>query len=94
MEQAEAAVVRAELVALQAVLIGVLRRLAVDRPDIAPSLCAAFDEADAILTGIAIKMGLDAPAETTVGALAIVDQIRRAVIRDESVCDPDLRNKL
>jgi hypothetical protein len=68
------------------VLIGVLRRLAVDRPDIAPSLCAAFDEADAILTGVAIKMGLDAPAETTVGALAIVDQIRRAVIRDESLC--------
>ncbi len=86
MDQAEAAVVRAELVALQAVLIGVLRRIAADRPDLAPSLCAAFDEADTILTGIAIKMGLDAPAETTVGALAIVDEIRRAVIRDESLC--------
>jgi hypothetical protein len=86
MNEADAAVVKAEVVALQAVMIAVFRRLAGDRPDLAPSFCRAFDEAEAILTGVALKTGLEAPRETTIGALKIIDEIRAGVIRDERAC--------
>jgi hypothetical protein len=86
MNEADAAVIKAEVVALQAVLIAVFRRLASDRPELAPSLCRGFDEAEAILTGVAIKMGLEAPRESTVDALKIIEEIRSGVIRDEQVC--------
>jgi hypothetical protein len=79
---------QAEVVALQAVLIALLRRLMRDRPELRPSVCDAFEEAEAILTGIAEKVGLDAPLGSTVGALAVVEEIRSAVIRDERVCAP------
>ncbi len=88
MNEADAAVVKAEVVALQAVLMAVFRRLAEDRPELASSFCGAFDEAEAILTGVAMKMGLEAPLESTVGALAIIDEMRAAVIRDERICAP------
>lgn len=85
MNEADAAVVKAEVVALQAVMIAVFRRMASDRPELSQSFCRAFDEAETILTGVAMKMGLDA-RETTVGALTIIDEIRSGVIRDERVC--------
>jgi hypothetical protein len=68
------------------VLISVFRRIATDRPEFAPLFCRAFDEADTILAGVAEKLGLEAPIETTVGALRIVDELRSAVIRDPNVC--------
>lgn len=86
MTGADDAVMKAEVVALQAVLIAVFRRMAADRPDLSPLFCSAFDEAETILAGVAVKMGLDAPYETTVGALAVVEQLRTAVIRDEAAC--------
>jgi hypothetical protein len=86
MNEADAGAVKAEVVALQAVLIAVFRRLAADRPELAPTFCRAFDEAESILTGVAIKMGLEAPRESTVGALRIIEEMRSAVIRDEQVC--------
>ena len=84
--EAEAGALRAEIVALQAVIMSVFRRLATDRPELAATFCQAFDEAETILSGVAEKMGLDAPIESTVGALAVIDELRRAVIRDERVC--------
>jgi hypothetical protein len=86
MTGADEAVVKAEVIALQAVLISVFRRMATDRPELAPLFCRAFDEAETILSGVAEKLGLEAPRETTVGALAIIEEMRSAVIRDESVC--------
>lgn len=86
MTEADAAVLKAEVVALQAVLIAVFRRLAADRPELASTFCRAFDEAEAILTGVTIKMGLEAPLEHTAGALRIVDELRAAIIRDERAC--------
>ena len=86
MNETDSAVVKSEVVALQAVLIAVFRRMATDRPDLAPIFCQAFDEAEAILTGVAIKMGLDAPIESTMGALKVVEEIRAGVIRDENIC--------
>jgi hypothetical protein len=86
MNEDEATVVKAEIVAVQAVLIAVFRRLATDRPDLAPIFCRAFDDAEEILTGVAIKIGLDAPREATFGALAIIEELRKAVIRDRAAC--------
>jgi hypothetical protein len=86
MTEADEAVVKAEVLALQAVLISVFRRMASDRPELAPTFCRAFDEAETILAGVAVKMGLAAPAESTLGALRVIEEIRAGVIRDESVC--------
>jgi hypothetical protein len=86
MTPADPDILTAEVVALQAVLISVFRTMARERPDLAPLFCTAFDEAEAILTGVAVKMGLEASLDSTVGALAVIEEIRRAVIRDEGVC--------
>lgn len=82
----EAAAVRAELVALQATVISVFRRLVEDRPDLAPSFCRAFDEAETILAGVAVKMGIEAAVETSIEALRVLEEIRAGVIRDEGRC--------
>ena len=84
MEESEAAVLTAEVVAIQAVLISVFRRLASDSPELAASFIKAFDEAETILSGVAVKMGVAAPLETTVGALKVLDELRSAVIRNET----------
>ncbi|HEY0626916.1 MAG TPA: hypothetical protein VGD10_09295 [Allosphingosinicella sp.] len=86
MNEAEIAILRAEVVALQAVLMSVFRRLATDQPELQPAFCQAFDEAETILAGVAEKMGLEAPVESTIGALQVIEELRRAVIRDERVC--------
>ena len=86
MNDADAATVKAELVALQAVLIAVFRRLAHDRPELAPTFYRAFDEAETVLTGVTMRIGLDAPRECTFGALKIIEELRSAVIRDEQIC--------
>ena len=86
MSEADGDAVKGEVVALQAVLIAVFRRMAADQPELAPTFCRAFDDAEAILTGVAIKVGLEAPRESTVGALRIIEEMRSAVIRDEEAC--------
>ena len=86
MDETDVAVMSAEVVALQAVLMAVFRRMANDRPELAGLFCQAFDEAETMLTGVAVKMGLDAPRESTIGALKVIEELRAAVIRDESVC--------
>ncbi len=86
MTEADEAVIKAEVIAVQAVLISVFRRMAADRPDLAPLFCRAFDEAETILSGVAEKLGIDAPRETIIGALSIIEEMRAGVIRDESVC--------
>jgi triphosphoribosyl-dephospho-CoA synthetase len=88
MTEADAAVLRAEVVALQAVMISLFRHMAAEHPELAVTFCRAFDHAEAIVTGVAVKMGLEAPRETTVGALQVIEELRAAVIRDESVCKP------
>jgi hypothetical protein len=86
MTENDDAVVKAEVVALQAVLISIFRRIATDRPEFAPLFCQAFDEAETILGGVAEKLGMDAPLETTIGALRVVEELRDAVIRDPNAC--------
>ena len=86
MTESDEAVMKAEVLALQAVLISVFRRLAADRADLAPLLCRAFDEAEAMVTGVTVRMGHGAPLASTLGALKVIEEMRTAVIRDESMC--------
>jgi hypothetical protein len=80
---ADADEVKAEVLALQAVLMSVFRAMADERPELAPVFCRAFDEAESMLTGLAVRF---APLRSTVGALRVIEELRTAVIRDESVC--------
>ena len=84
--ETELAVFRSEIVALQAVMIGVFRRMVSDRPELASLFCSAFDDAETILSGVAMKMGLEVPASSTLGALKVIEEIRSAVIRDGRIC--------
>ena len=88
MSDDEAAIIRSEVLALQAVMMAVFRRLATDRPELGSTFCQAFDEAETILQGVSEKMGLAAPLASTLDALRVIEELRHAVIRDESQCAP------
>ena len=80
------AVLQAEVVALQAVLMSVFRKMVTDRPELASIFCDAFDDAETILSGVATKLGHEAPLESTIEALKVIEELRAAVIRNEGVC--------
>jgi hypothetical protein len=84
--EAEIKTSQAEALALQAVTIALCRRLLGARPDLAPVFCEAFEDAERLMSGITVKVGRSAPVEVTVGALRVIEEIRSAVISDESVC--------
>jgi hypothetical protein len=86
MDEVDSALLRSEMVALQAVLIAVLKRLARETPELAPLLCSAFDDAEAIVTGIAMKMNFEDPGGSAMGALRVIEEMRAGVIRDEAIC--------
>jgi hypothetical protein len=86
MDEAEAEIVKAEVIAIQAVLMSVFRRLATDRADLAPLFCQAFDEAETIMAGVAVKLGLDVPLPAMTGAITVLEELRRAVLGDEGSC--------
>ncbi len=89
MDASETAILKAEVVALQAVMMAVFRRLAADRPELGSLFCQSFDEAETILSGVAVQMGFRADGQAALGALKVVEEIRKAVIRDEAVCSGD-----
>ena len=78
---------QAEVIALQGVLIALCRSLSRDHPELGPSLCRAFDEAETLMAGVALQFGLEAPQEVTLGAVKVIEEMRTAVIRDESMCE-------
>jgi hypothetical protein len=86
MDEVDSTLVRSEVIAIQAVLIAVLRRIAREAPEQAPLLCAAFEDAESIVTGIAMKMDLEDPGGSVMGALDVIEEMRAGVIRDESIC--------
>lgn len=90
--EAELATLQAEALAVQAVLIAVCRRLARQQPELGPALCAAFDEAETHMSGIAFKLGLNVPHETMLNSLRIIEELRSAVITDEGMCEPGDRS--
>jgi hypothetical protein len=84
--EAEIKTSQAEALALQAVTIALCKRLLAARPELAPVFCEAFEDAERLMSGITVKVGKEAPVEVTVGALRVIEEIRSAVISDESVC--------
>ncbi|MFN3389708.1 MAG: hypothetical protein ACK40O_12335 [Allosphingosinicella sp.] len=87
--ETEISTLQAEALAVQAVLIAVCRRLAREQPALAPVLCAAFDDAETLMSGLAVRLGIDVPPETTLGPLRVIDELRAAVITEERMCGPD-----
>ena len=85
MTEDDAAVLHAEVAALQAVLIAVLRRVAGNAPNLTQELCAAFDEAATVLTGLAVQLGGGISGPTTLSALRVVEEIRSGVL-DGGAC--------
>jgi len=76
----------AEVLAVQAALIAISRRIAAADPALGPAFCAAFEDAESTMAGLAMR--LDLPTEATIEALRILAEMRDAVIRDESLCVP------
>jgi hypothetical protein len=72
----------AEVLALQAVLMAVFRRMVREQPKLTPLFRRAFDEADTILAGVATQAGLEESLGTTTGALGIIEELRRAVLHE------------
>lgn len=87
MNDAELVELHSELLALQAVLMGVFRRLARERPELTPLFCHAFDDAETILTGVATRAGMEHAIGTTTGALRVIEELRQAVIGTSGSCD-------
>ena len=86
MNSEDAAILHAEVAALQAVLISVLRRAASEQPQLTSLLCAAFDDADSVLTGLAVQLGGEISGPTTLNALRVVDEIRSGVLGPDAAC--------
>ena len=86
MNDTDAAIVRSELVALQAVLIALMRRMARHAPEMSPVLCGAFEDAEAIVTGVAMRMHMEDPGGSAFGALRVIEEMRAGVIKDEAIC--------
>ncbi len=72
--------VQAEVIAIQAVLIAVFRQLARQDRGLAPMFVAAFDEAETIMSGVAIKLGMEPMLGTSTAALTVIEELRRAVM--------------
>lgn len=69
----------AETIAIQAVLVHVLRRLAKSSPDLLKAIAAGFDDATSEVENIALQHGAgDAKSERTLEALRIVEVNRKA----------------
>ena len=72
--------VQSEAIAIEAVLIAVFRRIARADPRMAELLHNAFDEAETVMAGLALKHGMEEVLQTTTAAMTIVEELRQAVI--------------
>ncbi len=84
--RAELEVLQAEAIAVQAVLVALCRRLVRAEPALATAVCQAFEEAETIMSGLAVRIGVHAPMANTIGALRILEELRAAAITDEASC--------
>ena len=63
----------AETIAVQTVLVHVLRRLARSDPDLWKAISAGFDDAVSEVSNVAFQRGADTNSESTLEALRIVE---------------------
>jgi hypothetical protein len=40
------------------------------------------------MSGLAVKLGIEVPPETTLGPLRVIEELRAAVITDDGMCAP------
>ena len=80
MDTADLKDVQAEVIAVQAVLISVFRKMAGSYPELTRTFTDAFDEAETILSGVAVRLGMEPMLGTTTAALTIIEELREAVL--------------
>lgn len=72
--------VQAEVIALQAVLISAFRKMAGSYPELARIFTDAFDEAETILSGVALRLGMEPMLGTTTAALTVIEELGAAAL--------------
>ena len=77
-EEAELYSLSAETLALQAMLVHVLRRLAKSDPNLWKAIAAGFDDAASEVENIAIQHGAETKSVRTLDALRILEICRKA----------------
>jgi hypothetical protein len=75
----------AETIAIQAVLVHALRRLAKSDPDLWNAIAAGFDDAVTEVGNVALQRWGEANSESTLEALRIVEMHRRATLSRTSL---------
>jgi hypothetical protein len=71
--------VQAEVIAIQAVLIAVFRRMGSRYPELSELFKDAFGEAETIMSGVAVRTGMEPVLGTTTAALTVIEELREAV---------------
>ncbi|HWI76781.1 MAG TPA: hypothetical protein VNS53_06855 [Sphingomicrobium sp.] len=79
--------VQSEVIAIEAVLIAVFRRIGRADPRMAKLLGDAFDEAETVMSGLAVKHGMEELLHTTTAAMTIIEELRQAVIPQRASAD-------
>ena len=85
----------AETLAIQAVLVHVLRRLAKSDPNLWKAIAAGFDDAASEVETIAIQYGAEAKSEHTLEALRLIEVCRKGSLGAGLVAEnrnPELGN--
>ena len=72
--------VQSEVIAIEAVLLAVFRRVARSDPKMATMLRDSFDEAETVMSGLATRHGLEEALQATTAAMTIIEELRQAVL--------------
>ena len=79
MDSATLQEVQSEVIAIEAVLIAVFRRIAKSDEAMARLFRESFDEAETVMAGLATRHGLEEAIQATTAAMTIIDELRQAV---------------
>ena len=80
MDSATLQEVQSEVIAIEAVLIAVFRRIAKSDEAMARLFRESFDEAETVMAGLATRHGLEEAIQATTAAMTIIDELRQAVL--------------
>ena len=80
MDSATLQEVQSEVIAIEAVLIAVFRRIAKTDEAMAKLFGESFDEAETVMAGLATRHGLEEALQATTAAMTIIDELRQAVL--------------
>ena len=80
MDSATLQEVQAEVIAIEAVLIAIFRRIAKSDDAMARLFRESFDEAETVMAGLASRHGLEEALQATTAAMTIIDELRQAVL--------------